>query len=236
MANMRNQFTQKRFTPRRFRTGDIASSARQQLGVVTTEFVLSIVLISGVAVALFALSYTLVVVEVTQYIAFSVARAHAVAHRNPDLQKEVAESKYQALISKPPISHFFKGQWFEIAKPTELQIKQGLNPDDNFASQIGNNSGGNNYNRFQGVMIRLVPKIMNFKIPLIGNTNPDGEDEAFATNINGLLIREPTAFECQEYFKNRNKAEVWRSLMSDSASGIYQIKDNDFANSEDNGC
>lgn len=202
----------------------------------TTEFALSIVLISGIAVALFALSYTLVVVEVTQYIAFSVARAHAVAHLSPELQKEVAETKYQNLISRPPISHFFQGQWFEIAKPAELKIKQGIEPDDTFFDQIGSSSEGNRFNRFQGVMIRLIPKIMNFKIPLIGNTNPDGDDEAFTTTINGLLIREPSASECQSYFNNRNKAPVWKDLMSDGSSGIYQVKDSDFVLGEDSGC
>lgn len=209
-----------------------------QSGVVITEFIFAFVVAAGMSVLLFALTYTLLVVNVTQYVAFAVSRAHLASNESPEKQIEAGQKKFAALVqSGTPISRFFASSWFEIAQPDELIFRQGLSAEgtgggSDFSGDLG--GGDNNvYGRYQGVSIRFLPRIMNFQIPGLGASNPDGEDEAFETRVNALLIRESSAAECREFNLRRKDPAVWSGRLANPA---LQFKPESFFEAEDNGC
>ncbi|MGE3759671.1 MAG: hypothetical protein AB7H97_18030, partial [Pseudobdellovibrionaceae bacterium] len=99
---------------------------RNSRGIITVDFLFSIIVCFGLSMILFAFSFTLVMVEATQYIAFATARAQAAGGADPDLQQTAGRSKYTQLISTPPFSKLYRNGWFLITKTgEELDIRSG---------------------------------------------------------------------------------------------------------------
>jgi hypothetical protein len=230
------------WTPPRLGNPSYISKARlkdsSQFGVVTTEFIFSFLIASGLSIALFALTYTLLVVETLQYVSFSVARAQIASHLTPQKQMEVGRKKYQSLTQgDSAIARIFKSSWFEIDSPDEILIRQGQSGEGtggakDFSQDLGG-GGSNPHMRFQGVSIRFLPKILNFKLLSLGSTNPDEDPATFETRLNTMLIREPSQSECREFFKTKAQVNSWRDLLEGQN---FSIEPQDFGLFEDNGC
>lgn len=206
---------------------------RNQRGVVTMEFIFALVISAGLAVLLFSVSYTLAVVEVTQYVAYSAARAHLGSNKDPAAQKKAAIDKFKHLVAgKSAISSIYAGNWFEIVKPDELAVRGGASADGKtFGEDLAGGSDLPNRNWFQGVSVTLKAKILTMNLPLLGKTDPEGQDgNAFSTRLNAILIREPSQKECKDFFEKR------RTAIGNlpSSAGFYQ--QNAYVPVEDNGC
>lgn len=215
-----------------------SSRLKKQFGVVTTEFIFSFIIASGMSVVLFALTYTLLVVETLQYVSYSVARAHLASNLTPQKQIEAGRKKYSALTQgDSAIARIFKSSWFEIGSSDEIIFRQGLSADGtggpkDFSADLG--GGGENINmRYQGVSFRFLPKILNIKLLSLGSTNPDGDDSVFETRINTMLIRESSQEECRQFYKSRTQVDVWKRLVENSSLTIVP---SEFSLAEDNGC
>lgn len=210
----------------------------KQIGVVTTEFIFSFLIATGMSVVLFSLNYTLFVVEVTQYVAFATARAHMAGHENPDRQMEAGRLKYAELIDQnTPIGQFYTSEWFSIGGPSEIIFRQGesgsvTGNSKTFANEL-DGGGEDPHSRFLGVSMALTPKILNFKIAGLGSSNPEEDGSVFQTRINALLIREPSYSECRAFFETRKGLNHWENLISNPGTPIKQDK---FVIVEDNGC
>jgi hypothetical protein len=182
---------------------------RNERGIVTTEFIFSLVIAAGLSILLFSVSYTLAIVEVTQYVVFSAARAHLAANKDPNAQKEAAVAKFKQLTTdKSAIATVYNGTWFEIAKPDDLDVRGGLSADYGGKPSFGDDLAGGSDLRswFLGVSAPFTPKIMNLNLPILGKTTEDGEDSFFKTRVNAMLIREPSQKECQTFFEKRRNA------------------------------
>jgi hypothetical protein len=193
---------------------------------------------SGVAIALFALTYTLLVVETLQYVTFSISRAHMASHQNPERQKESGQKKYRDIFQKDTaIARIFRSSWFEIGSERELFFRQGASASESdqpqdFSSDLGGN-GSNSHQRFQGVSLRFLPRILNFRSPLLGTANPEDEASFFQTHLNALLIRESSQSECRTFFRQRGQPDAWTGLLESSS---ILVKEESMSLSEDNGC
>ncbi len=166
-------------------------------GFLSADFLFSLILGITVSMMLFALCFTFSTIEIAQYIAFSVSRAHMAGHEDSDKQIMLANNKYDYLTKKTILGLLFRpGSWFELKAP---DIRNGINGND-FQSDYQYNE-----NRVPqtGVRLEFTAKILNFKVAFLGKSSED--DKPFTARVTGLLFREPTSKECREQFKNINR-------------------------------
>lgn len=192
-------------------------------GLLTLDVVFSLVLVCGVGVVLFALSFTLTAVEVAQYVAFSTSRDYYAADVSEDAQKEAAQAKYAELMgaasgSLPTkgngVNQVLKKSWFEI-EPNWGKFADIYDAEDDI-----------NAENFVGSRFSLISKLLNIEIPFFGETA--GNSKAFQTFITSFIGREPTQNECISFYQNR-----WAAIAT-ATGGIGQAPENPIV--EDNGC
>lgn len=197
------------------------SILKDQSGLITVDFIFSLLLVGGFFSVLFALSLTLSVVEITQYITFATARNYHAAHWSINQQTNEGTQKYFDLTRGNKVfSPFFSNGWFEINGGEN----GGLDDWNNLYNQ-----GGADSSNFIGSRVQLNAKVLEFQIPLFGDSY--SEEDVFTANVASYLNREPSSEECLE-FMNETRLEAIRSLdASYSAAPLdnYQA----FA---DNGC
>ena len=194
---------------------------KSQRGSITIDFLFSFILVMGFSAILFALTFTLSVVEITQYITYASARNYMASHLTKELQKDLANKKLNQLLSHPTPAPLFAGSWFEVNSPfiglNEEYVEQ---PVDNYS--------------FQGTHINLNAKMLDFHIPFFGSTASD-QGQGFHTTIGSYLGRESSIRECIKLTQNR---WVWiQSIHSDYSNGAYlRASDQSYGVVTDNGC
>ena len=173
----------------------------------------------------------MVVVEVTQYLSYSTARAHLASNKDPAAQAAKARAKYEALVgSKNAIGTLYQNGWFEAAKPAELDIRQGITGDGkSFSDDLAGGSDSPERNWFLGVSVPFTIKLMKFSFPFLGSTAPDHED-GFQTRLNTMLIRESSEKECKDFMENR------RSALGTLPAATTYYDPAAYVPMEDNGC
>jgi hypothetical protein len=197
---------------------------KTQRGFITADFLFSLVLIFGLASVLFAISLTLTVASITQYITYAAARNYVAGHLTQGDQERTAVAKYHALLTNKVFAPLYKGGWFVIS----------ATPDKGDISAIvqGYKSNGQDPNLFWGVGTEFTAKILDFNIPFFGSTAPDsdGTGNAFKTYMGSYLGREVTSQECQSFTDQR-----WGSIQN--LSSAYSSATNPkYVSVEDNGC
>jgi hypothetical protein len=205
-----------------------------QSGQVTPEFLFSIVVAFGLFMLFLAISFTLSIVEVGQYIAYSTSRAQVGGNLDPDAQRTAALNKYKELGADPAFKFMFQSGWFVFGTP---DVRQGNGVGTNntsstdFRKELGD-GGSQTYQFlkvFTGVSVPFQSKILNLQIPFLRPGRSD--DQGFSTNINAILIREPTQSECYNYWDQR--ATALKTLPS--GSGAF-YDPTSYARMEDSGC
>lgn len=162
-------------------------------GSLTIDFLFATVLVMGVSGILFALCFTLSIVEISQYIAFSTSRNYYASHYNQETQSAMAEAKYNQLVYDSPWKVFFRREsWFNLKY---------INSGDFRTDYPPVSSSPNENARFWGTVLELESKVLDIQIPFYGSTNPD--EGAFKTKINSFLGRESTADECIDFHSQR---------------------------------
>lgn len=204
---------------------------KNQSGAMAVDFMFALVLSLGMGSVVFAISYSLMTVEITQYIAFSAARSFSASHLTPDEQVQMARKKYRELTTNVAFKSLYSNGWFRISRPEALEVKTGI-ANDNFSKDYLAKGGDENANRevFHGVRIKFEPDLLKIKIPFLGSGDPD--DEGFTTYINGILLRESSVQECHDYMKARVDA-LWKNDQGRAAR--FRIG-NSAEPQEDNGC
>jgi hypothetical protein len=179
-----------------------------QKGLITVDFLFALVLILGFASLMFVLSFSLSMASITQYITFAASRNYFAAHLDQDLQQARAKAKYQELIGNPVFKPLYANGWYLI--DAEPRIGDHLQ----FKPEYEEAAGGTN--KFWGVGTSFTAKVLDFRIPFFGSTNPDGDGsgEGFKTYIGSYLGREPTSAECIDFTAAR-----WDAIRGLSVSG-----------------
>ncbi|MDE0119489.1 MAG: hypothetical protein OXM55_05725 [Bdellovibrionales bacterium] len=166
-------------------------------GSLTVQFLLGFILILSFVFLFSAMTFTLAVSEVTQYITFASSRTLFLGDGSKALQQRMAREKYDSLVQNSDFSKFFTGanKLFEIKETGgDLMPGEGLGFNREFSpsSEIPY--------LFYGVWTKFIPKILEVDT-LWGST----EEEAafFETVVGSYLGREPTKKECEEFAKKR---------------------------------
>jgi hypothetical protein len=198
---------------------------KKDAGFVTVDFLFSIMISATFCSIMFVLCFTFTVVEISQYIAFSVSRAHLAGHLDQSAQENLAKGKFAALINNPVFAPLYKNGWFELTGPDirgggeSGKTFEDVYPAQKNVAQVG-------------VRLLFNAKIMVLKVPILGSTAaPDTEFTAFVT---GLLIREPTTKECQDQISGRWPAI--RDLDRSRFNIVNQYAERNYVPMEDNGC
>ncbi len=187
-----------------------------QSGQASAEFLFSLIIAFGLFILFFSISFTLTVVEVGQYIAFSTSRAQVGGNKNQAAQREAATNKYQSFSSLPAFGLLFKSGWFVFAKNPDIR-QGGSNSQDNFRDKLGDGGSGATppfEQVYTGVSIPFQSKILGMQVPFLNPAST--EDAGFSTNINAILIREPTQEECYRYW-GAARAQALKNLPSGAA-------------------
>lgn len=177
---------------------------RTQGGFITLDFIFAMVIAFGMSAVVFALTFTLSVIEVTQYVVFSSARSLAAAHVDKATQEKLARAKYASLIADPVLSPLYSNGWFTVSGSQELEVRSG---DGNNFSTDYPSAGAANRDSFQGVRLSFQANMLALRLPVLGAITPD--DEGFKTRLVAMLIREPTQTECQAFMEER-KDQIWQ--------------------------
>lgn len=199
---------------------------RSESGILTVDFLFGMVVSLGLLTVFFALSFSLSMVEVAQYVAFSTARAMAAADTSIDQQKDNAQRKFTSLVNKPALQNLFASKEDKFFPLTQLEIKEGGD------STFDNYQGGSEENRVPqtGVAFQMEFKLLTFNLPLLGSTASN--DGGYSSRITGLLIREPSQQECLDQMKARYQAfkNLEASIPTAGAEDYAAVM------VEDNGC
>lgn len=205
-----------------------------QSGALAVDFIFAFTLIFGFTLVLFSFALTLTAVEMTQYLTFSSARAYFAAHQDPGKQSEQAEKKYDALLGTEGYSFLNKNSWFEIGNRYIGNLEG--HPEGEMKGYL---PSGGNPNRFEGVVVSFIARILSMSSPFFGSTEPsgDGTGSSFATRIASYLGREPTTQECKEFVENRWKYIRQLNVSGGGASYSTGTNDNAYVKGMvDNGC
>lgn len=198
-----------------------------QGGFILTEFLIAVAIASGLTILTFAMTFTLSTVEVVQYIVYSTSRAHAAANYDQQAQQDTARKKYQSLAESKAFKFLFTNGWFEISKPSELDIRSGSG--SNFSQDYALN---NAHPSTQGVRVNFTAKLLEMQLPMLGSVTPE-DSKGFTTRVNALLIREVSMKECQDYFQKERPEALWG--LENNRFSSYR-KPSVEAPWEDNGC
>lgn len=203
-------------------------------GLMTVDFMFGIIITFVIMITLFRVCFSLLVVEVAQYITYSTARAHAASDISVVAQREAGMTKYKSLKDNKVWKHLFKNS-FKIS-----------NDDDEGILRSGEESGGtfedyNNSGASDGSELSGIPTIgavldiklswLNMNIPFLGRTSD--ADQEFATKTTALLIREPSFKECRDFMKARYEKIL--QLDPSRFAPAMSAKDK-YVALEDNGC
>jgi hypothetical protein len=202
-------------------------------GVITLDYLISLVLVSGLSFLIFALSLTLSLVETVQYVTFSSARQFFAADQNLDRQRENAALKYQSLIRNPAVAGLLGSGWYRLEAPTiSSNIGSTVRPLADYSTTRPER------NLFHGTVVYFVAKVLEFNVPFFGSTVNDelrGGSE-FGSYIGSYLGREVTQDECENFI-----IQKWERIKALQPSGpsAYQNtgqRGNAFSGIVDNGC
>jgi hypothetical protein len=188
---------------------------KNEKGLLTVDFVFASLLVFALSAVIFSFGMTLSVVEVVQYMSYASARNFSLAHINANEQENRGRQKFAELATNPIFNTMVEIGWFEVG---EVQI-------GNFNDEFGPDSSFDSDN-FIGARIAFGAPILYKRIPLVGSTGSDSN--AFQTNVQSFLAREPTFEECQQFMSQRAQE------MSNRGYGFLDV--NSVSIIMDNGC
>lgn len=206
----------------------IARPLRNERGILTLDFIFALMLGMGFTLVFFALTLTLSLVEVTQYISFAVARTSWAAHETRSLQMAVGNQKYAELLEIPVFRSLFGQGWFRLpAQPNYGSPTDGFNAE--YQVKPGDDSA-----TFFGVRLQIEARILDISMPMLGKSKT--QSSTGVANVQTFLGREVTTTECRENF---NRAR-WTAIQG--LDSIYATASSHGANPAavglitDNGC
>jgi hypothetical protein len=197
------------------------NSLRNERGILTVDFLFSIVLILGLSGLLFVMCFTLSVASVTQYVTFATARNYAVGHLTPQLQTERANAKYNELIAHPVLKPLYNNGWFQVDAVPGV--------GDHTTLVAGYNEAAQGVNKFWGASTDFTAKVLAFTIPFFGSTDDENNGEGFKTKLGSYLGRDPSAEECLNL-----TAQRWNQIKKLGAG--YSTQGGKYFPQADDGC
>jgi hypothetical protein len=209
--------------------GKIQSSSllSDERGITTTDFLFSMMFAISMIMVTLALTFTLSMMEITQYITYSAARAMSAAQETSDLQIEKAKSKFNYLSqSHPAFKNLYAGSWFSLSVPEIRSGTSGGGGSKNFETDYPSSGLSSEFKYMHGVRATLTAKVLEINVPFIGSLAP--ENGGFSARLVSIMLRESSFQECRDWMSARfQKLFNEQTLKNGSAPPVAW---------EDNGC
>lgn len=177
-------------------------------GFIVADFLFAFVMVLGIGVFIFGLTFSLATIEVAQYIVWSTARNYSAGHKENVLAIAQAKKKFQNLSAKFPLltGNGASGDtWFELTDSDEdLKIGDLAVIDPDFANRLSADDKTNNFRQpWHGARGQINLKLFaGFKIPFLGKVAKNPDDFKFP--VRAFILRSPSILECQAFF-NRDR-------------------------------
>ncbi len=194
-----------------------------QQGFVAAEFLFSFVLVICCGIIVFALTFSLMTIEVAQYITWSSARAYSSGNSSKEASEAAAVKKFENLSKYFPLLTQGSSNWFELKK-----YKLGDLDAKTFTADAVNALGDESRHPWAGSSSTLELKLFKgLKIPFLGKIAIN--EDSFKMNLNAFLLRNPSVDECLKF-----QAEKYKVIRTEF-SGFTDDQSRYFPH-EDNGC
>ena len=86
-----------------------------QAGFIAAEFLFSFILVISCGLVVFALTFSLMTIEVAQYITWSSARAYSAGNLSKGDSEQAGRTKFKNLKAAFPLLSGTAGEWFELS-------------------------------------------------------------------------------------------------------------------------
>lgn len=209
-------------------------------GFIVADFLFAFVMVLGIGVFIFGLTFALATVEVSQYIIWSTARNFAAGNKNEEVARDQAKMKFQNLTSKFPLltgNNASGDPWFEFTE-ADLMIGDLAVIDPDFASRLSADDKTNSFRQpWHGASSKINLKLFaGFQIPFLGKVAKNEDDFKFP--VRAFIIRQPSLEECRTFFQRDRYEQGVQKLENDTLakeppSVMPPLPDHHV---EDNGC
>lgn len=176
-------------------TTAVKHKLRDESGIITLDFIFALTLSFGFAIIFFAMSFTLSMVEMSQYITFAAARAYNGANVSREAQEDLARKKYAELKASPMIKTILATKWITLG-----DVQLGDFSDD------GYDNSQPDFSVYVGARVPFKANVLNMRIPVLGNTIDDSSTGS--ATLNAYLMREVSTQECRENFTNARYEKI----------------------------
>ncbi len=188
---------------------------KNESGQITLDFIFALTLAFGFSLIFFAMSFTLSMVEVCQYITFAAARSFNSANVTEAAQIDLGKQKFAELKNTGIFKTILKTGWITLG-----DVELG-----DFSADYDDREAGADA-VFVGARAPFRANVLNLRLPFLGNTASDSQTGA--ATLNAYLLREVSTEECRVNFNSQRfemlkKIEHYQSL---DASSYALITDN----------
>ncbi|MEK6628417.1 MAG: hypothetical protein AABY53_07305 [Bdellovibrionota bacterium] len=186
------------------------SRLQNSSGFIAADFLFSFVMVLGVGIFMFGITFSLATIEVAQYIVWSTARNHSAGNINAAIANEGAKKKFLNLTAKfPMLTGNGAGgrEWFELLE-TNLKIGDLSVIEPEFSSEISADDRKNNDRQpWTGASAKIRLKLFSgLQIPFLGKVAED--PSFFEFPIRAFIIRHPSQDECISFFNDNQKRYI----------------------------
>ncbi len=168
-------------------TGFMPGRLQDESGQLTLDFIFALAIAFGFSIVFFAMSFTLSMIEVCQYITFATARSYYGANVSKQAQIDLGQRKYQELKGKGILKTLLKNGWITLG---DAQL-------DDFSADYKDADAGPD-SMFVGARIPFRANVLNLNLPILGHTAQDSSTGS--ATLNAYLMREVSTDECYTNF------------------------------------
>ncbi len=207
---------------------------KSQSGFIVADFLFSFVLVLGVGIFIFALTFSLATIEISQYIVWSAARTYASAKNDEISAQAAASQKFKKLSAQFPLltGEGEASPWFKLDdfKAQDHRTEASFMGKVTTAEDRLNRDGNLELRQpWTGASANIYLKLFaNMRVPFFGKVT-DSPETTFKFRVYAFVIRNPSFKECSEFFRARFKQGI-QSLESFGAVGTeipdYMVEDN----------
>lgn len=180
-------------------------------GFIIADFLFSFVLVIGIGIVIFGLTFSLATIEIAQYIVWSSARNFAAANITKETAAQNALLKFNNLSEQfPSLTGRGNSPWFKL---DDFRVGDLAKIDQDFiqkipaGSDIGNMDLANERRQpWIGASAKITLKLFaGLQIPFLGKVAED--PDKFAFPVRAFIIRSPSVAECKSFFTYEKRFE-----------------------------
>ena len=219
-------------------------SISNQSGFIVADFLFAFVMVISCGILIFALTFSLATIEISQYIVWSTARNFSAANTNEQAARAQAQKKFDALADKFPL---ISGRgasstpWFSLSAVVIGDLAK-------IDSDLANILKADKLNKDSAQQIRIpwigaksdleLKLLSGIRIPFLGKVT--GNKDGFTFPIRAFILRHPSQDECYSFFSKEKRYDLGiqklQSTDAENSNFAKEAKRDSYVAIEDNGC